>query len=158
MDDNSTIQSNNRSDMIELTIPCKSEYVGVVRLTVSGIASRMAFSYDDIEDVKVAVGEACINAIKHAYPSSVKKEIEDNKILIRCTISPSKIDIFVKDTGVGFNYSQVNPNQKRDIPPKTGLGIFLMQSLMDSVIYKTELNNGTEVHMTKYLTNISNVN
>ncbi|MFS8513265.1 MAG: anti-sigma B factor RsbW, partial [Planifilum fulgidum] len=48
-------------DMIELTIPAKADFVGVVRLAVSGIASRMGFSYDDIEDLKVAVAEACTN-------------------------------------------------------------------------------------------------
>ncbi|MGV3487465.1 MAG: anti-sigma B factor RsbW, partial [Tuberibacillus sp.] len=43
------------SDTINLTIPAKPDYIGVVRLTISGIASRMGFLYDDIEDIKVAV-------------------------------------------------------------------------------------------------------
>ena len=42
------------------------EFVRVVRLAVMGVASRMPFSYDDIEDIKLAVSEACNNAILHA--------------------------------------------------------------------------------------------
>ena len=148
--------SKDQVDIIELTIPCKSEYVGVARLAISGIASRMAFSYDDIEDIKIAVGEACINSIKHAYPPSKLEKKEDNKILIKCATYQSKIDIIVKDQGIGFKYLEVKPDEKKDIPSKNGLGIFLMKSLMDDVSYNPNLNRGTEVHMTKYL--MTNVN
>ena len=40
-------------DYIEMTIPAKAEYIGVIRWSLSGIASRMGFSYEDIEDLKV---------------------------------------------------------------------------------------------------------
>ncbi|MBG9579604.1 serine/threonine protein kinase, partial [Bacillus thuringiensis] len=33
-------------DYIELKIPAKTDYLGMIRLTVSGIANRMQFSYD----------------------------------------------------------------------------------------------------------------
>ena len=153
MEIDSSIQQKKQVDIVELTIPCKSEYVGVARLAISGIASRMAFSYDDIEDIKIAVGEACINSIKHAYPSPTKQIREDNKILIRCATYPSKIDIMVKDNGVGFNHSRFKFDKKKEIPSKNGLGIFLMHSLMDDVNYEPDITIGTEVHMTKYLSN-----
>lgn len=54
-------------DLVYLTIPAKPDYVGIARLAVSGIANRMGFSYDDIEDLKLAVSEACTNAVDHAY-------------------------------------------------------------------------------------------
>src|SRR2546428_11122785 len=44
---------------IDLKIPGRPEYVVVVRLTAAAVAGRMGLSYDDIEDLKVAVGEAC---------------------------------------------------------------------------------------------------
>ena len=54
-------------DYIEMKIPAKPEYVGVIRLTLSGIASRMGFTYDLIEDLKIAASEAITNAVQHAY-------------------------------------------------------------------------------------------
>lgn len=47
------------SDIIELTLPFKAEYVSIARLTASGIASRMGFDFETIEDIKVALAEVC---------------------------------------------------------------------------------------------------
>src|SRR3989449_11781098 len=43
---------------IDLKIPGRPDYGGVVRLTAAAVAGRMGLSYDDIEDLKVAGGEA----------------------------------------------------------------------------------------------------
>lgn len=58
---------NEPFDYIEVKIPAKPEFVGVIRLTLSGIASRMGFAYEEIEDLKIATSEACTNAVQHAY-------------------------------------------------------------------------------------------
>src|SRR3989441_9362566 len=54
---------------IDLKIPGRPEYVVVVRLTAAAVAGRMGLSYDDIEDLKVAVGEACSAAILTGAPT-----------------------------------------------------------------------------------------
>lgn len=46
-------------DTILLVLPFKAEYVSIARLTASGIANRVGFDYDSIEDIKVAVAEVC---------------------------------------------------------------------------------------------------
>ena len=58
-------------DSIEIRFPSRSEYVGVVRLAVSGIAQRCNFTMDEIEDLKIAVTEACSNAVIHGYNGKV---------------------------------------------------------------------------------------
>jgi len=45
--------------------PISAAYVTVARQTVEGVAKRMPFARTEVEDVKLAVGEACNNAIKH---------------------------------------------------------------------------------------------
>ncbi len=47
----------NIMDTISIIIPLKAEYVSIARLTASGIASRMGFDIDTIEDIKVALSE-----------------------------------------------------------------------------------------------------
>ena len=54
-------------DYIEMKIPAKPDYLGVIRLTLSGIANRMGYTYEEIEDIKIALSEACTNAVQHAY-------------------------------------------------------------------------------------------
>ena len=44
-------------DTISVSIPASPEYLKVVRLIVSGLASRLKFTIDDIEDLKIAVDE-----------------------------------------------------------------------------------------------------
>jgi serine/threonine-protein kinase RsbW len=50
---------NSNQDNIELLLPLKPEYVSVARLTASGIANRVGFDIDTIEDIKVAISEVC---------------------------------------------------------------------------------------------------
>src|SRR2546422_10174389 len=54
---------------IDLKIPGRPDYVVVVRLTAAAVAGRMGLSYDDIEDLKVAVGEAWSAAILTGAPT-----------------------------------------------------------------------------------------
>lgn len=53
-------------DRIGIVLPYKAEYVSVARLTVSGIASRIGFDIETVEDIKVAVSEVCSRIISAA--------------------------------------------------------------------------------------------
>ncbi len=57
-------------------LPNKPEYVSLVRLAASGIAGRMGFDVETVEDIKLAVAEACTNAIKHGTAKYSEYRIE----------------------------------------------------------------------------------
>ena len=69
-----------KTDKLTFQIPAKSDYVGVIRLAVSGIASRMEFTIEKIEDIKIAVSEACTNVVLYAYEND-----ENAGITVQCT-------------------------------------------------------------------------
>ena len=46
-------------DRVAVTIPSSPQYLQVVRLVAAGVASRLKFTLDDIEDLKIAVDELC---------------------------------------------------------------------------------------------------
>ncbi|MFZ4454442.1 anti-sigma B factor RsbW [Salibacterium aidingense] len=136
-------------DHIEMKLPARAEYVGVARLTVSGIASRAGYSYDDIEDLKVAVAEACTNVVDHAYK-------HDGFMGLFCDLYEDKIEIVVSDRGQSFHLEDI----KRGLGPidaekpiedlkEGGLGLFLIDSLMDEVEINGE--TGVAIVMTKFL-------
>lgn len=138
-------------DFIKMTIPSKAEYIGVVRLTMSGIANRMGFNYEDIEDLKVAISEAITNAVTHAYD-----EEELGEITLGFGVHEDKLEVMVADHGVSFNINEV----REEIGPFTedesvedmregGFGLFLINALMDKV--EIHNNQGIIVIMTKYL-------
>ncbi|WP_087974536.1 anti-sigma B factor RsbW [Oceanobacillus rekensis] len=140
-----------RFDFIEIKIPAKAEYVGVIRLTLSGIANRIGFSYEDIEDLKVAVSEAITNAVNHAYT-----EQDDGEITIGFGVYEDRIEIMIADHGGSFNLTEIKDGTgpyRSDEPVETlregGFGLFLIEALMDEV----KINNkyGVIVLMTKYV-------
>ena len=53
---------------VELRLPAESAYVAVLRMTTAGLAARLDFTLDDIEDLRMAVGEACALVLEHADP------------------------------------------------------------------------------------------
>ena len=138
-------------DYVEMKIPAKAEYVGVIRLTISGIASRMGYTYEEIEDIKIAVSEACTNAVQHAYPDG-----EGGEVIVGFGIYEDKLETMVADSGKSFNFLQT----KSELGPYTesstvdqlsegGLGLFLIETLMDEV--RVMNRNGVTVFMVKYL-------
>ncbi|MBD7937342.1 MULTISPECIES: anti-sigma B factor RsbW [Cytobacillus] len=138
-------------DYIEMKIPSKPEYVGIIRLTLSGIASRMGFNYDEIEDLKIATSEACTNAVQHAY-----KNNENGEVLVGFGLYKNKLEVMVADEGESLDFQQARDNagpyQANDSVEflrEGGLGLYLIETLMDEV--KIHHQKGVTVFMTKYL-------
>lgn len=61
---------NDAMDKIELLLPFKAEYVSIARLTASGVANRMGFDIESIEDIKIAVAEVCNKLISTGSESA----------------------------------------------------------------------------------------
>ncbi|MGR6118071.1 anti-sigma B factor RsbW [Aeribacillus composti] len=138
-------------DYIEMKIPAKTEYIGIVRLTLSGIANRMGYTYDDIEDLKIAVSEACSNAVQHAYGHN-----ENGEVRIGFSLFENRLEITVSDDGKNFDLSKMKENTGPYSPSmpieklsEGGLGLFLIKTLMDEVTI--DMNSGVTVKMSKLL-------
>jgi serine/threonine-protein kinase RsbW len=60
---------DHRAD-VELRLPAEGAYATVVRTTAAGLAARLDFTIDDIEDLRIAIGEATALAIPAADPGT----------------------------------------------------------------------------------------
>ena len=134
-----------QAETVQLIIPCRPEYVGVARLAVLGIASRMPFSYDEVEDVRLAVGEACTHAVERAgdYPATIR---------IISTIDAQALRIEISDDVAAG--TAATPSEEARLLEETGvdpqgLGALLMEILVDEVTIETGAG-GTSVLLTKY--------
>jgi serine/threonine-protein kinase RsbW len=48
-----------RAGDVRLVVPAAPEYLRLVRLTAAGLASRLGFTFDEVEDLRIAVDELC---------------------------------------------------------------------------------------------------
>ncbi len=117
-----------KKDIITITIPSKPDYISVIRLTSSAIASNIGFNIEEIEDIKVSIAEACINAIDKSDEITIQFNIETDKLIMKVdNVSSSKDD-------------NIDLDRERE------LGILIIKSLMDEVNFSEE-----GVEMIKYI-------
>lgn len=131
---------------VELEIPARPEFVALARLVVSAMASTDAtLSDDQVDDLKIAVSEACTNAIE-AHGAIATQE----RVLVKCWSDDDALRVCIEDRGPGFD-----PASLPDHPPPTdpdrlkferGLGIPLIRALVDEVEISSSAS-GTEVRL-----------
>jgi serine/threonine-protein kinase RsbW len=113
-------------EVVEMEIPSAPEYVGIVRHAVEGIARRMAFEPGDIDDLKLAVGEACTNAVRHGCPNG-----RDHNVEIRCVVLAEGLQIEITNSILDCEHPRVPI--KPDLQKEGGLGLYLIRQLVDEV-------------------------
>lgn len=136
-------------DNFKLVVPGKPEYVGAVRLAVSSLANNVGFDIEAIEDIKVAVSEACTNIVMHGDSGEngcVEYEVS-------CEICDESICICVEDSGPGYDTNQYKEPELPSVK-EGGLGIFIIKALMDEVKVESEIGKGTQIRMVKYINEI----
>ncbi len=112
------------AEIVEVTIPPKPEFVSVARLTAATVAARQSFTYDEIEDLKIAVSEACAALIVAGT--------EGTPLTLRFAWEADALEIRIETGGPGVELAAVSPQTKQPLD-ETRLGVFLMQCLVDEV-------------------------
>jgi len=130
--------------VVELKIPGRAEWVAVARLAVAAVASRLRFSVDEIEDIKLAIAEACTNSIQSAGGEDA------GTIEITCDARENELLVTVRDHAPGPHLTAASGNLEDGRTEE--LGVFLIRALMDTVEYTTDPQRGTELSMTKRVT------
>ncbi|HTX58677.1 MAG TPA: ATP-binding protein [Verrucomicrobiae bacterium] len=138
----SPLEQEARVDHVELRIPCRAEWVALARLAASAVANRLKLTIEEIEDVKLAVAEACTAVIQH--------ENHGEFIAITAEAQPGMLRLHVRDEG---------RHEPRPHPPSldgdeariAGLGVFIIRTLMDDVSYETHPERGTNLVLIKRL-------
>ncbi|WP_055479679.1 ATP-binding protein [Sphaerimonospora mesophila] len=57
-------------DAVTVRLPAASAYLSVLRTATAGLAARLDFTLDQIEDLRIAVDEACAMLLRHAVPGT----------------------------------------------------------------------------------------
>ncbi len=119
---------------VDLTVPAASAEVAGVRRAVGELARSAGLDEDRLADVALAVGEACANAVVHAYADR-----ERGHLRVRADITPDGLEVVVSDDGRGMT--------PRPDSPGLGLGLPLMASLTSAIEFRARPGGGTEIWM-----------
>jgi anti-sigma regulatory factor (Ser/Thr protein kinase) len=113
------LHAGARSD-VRLTLPAKPENVAVIRHVLGAFAVALKLPAELVEDMRLAITEACTNVVRHAYPDDEQGTID---VVIRPT--GDRIDVIVSDHGSG-----IGPSPDVGGP---GLGLPMIAALADTV-------------------------
>ena len=77
------------SDVVELTIPVRSDLLVLARLTAAALASRADFGIEDIEDLRLVVEELCLSVVGNETNGTIHLQYtrEDGLITVGCSLS-----------------------------------------------------------------------
>jgi len=116
--------------------------LSVVREQVCSIVAPLGFPESALFDIKVALGEALANAVRHGLPAD-----GDGEVRVDVVAYPDRVVLEVMDNGTGFDGAHSGSD---DLYAPNGRGIMFMRALMDRVEYDSSPLGGTLVRLTKH--------
>lgn len=132
-------------ETVEIRLPSDPKLLKIVRAAVSHLCELQGFSAETQNGVTLAVDEACTNVIKHAYQNRV-----DRPILITCRVRADRLEVVIRDYGKKADLNKIKSRELEDVRPG-GLGVHLIRSVMDEVVYDRTPARGNRLILAKYL-------
>lgn len=121
-------------DIIKIEIPANNRYLSILSVCVGDFFEKFDCLLKEntkVYSVQLAIHEICSNIIEHSY-----RGLLDRNIKVEFFIDENNVffvDIY--DNGTLFNLKEVNL-PSLDKPQVRGYGLFIVQNLMDKVIYE----------------------
>lgn len=134
---------------ISFTILSRDEYLPYVKEICMGIMRVCGTNSEDARRIQLAIEEAAINAIRHAYLPG-----EDGLIEFMLKFDDSRFSAVIKDGGKGIEPGTLKAydvNDVNSIASPAGRGLFLMQAMMDEFRVDSIPGKGTQVYISKHI-------
>ncbi|MBA2626257.1 MAG: ATP-binding protein [Acidimicrobiia bacterium] len=133
-------------ELVVLEIPASAAYVGIARTVTTAVAGSVeGLSDGRLEDLRLAVSEACTNAIEAQAAGG-----PEPRVVLRCSLRGRELEVRIEDSGGGFDPDQLatslEPPATIDLVTERGWGIHLIRALVDDVEFAST-GPGTAVRM-----------
>jgi anti-anti-sigma factor len=118
-----------------------ASHLASARTRLAEIVAPLGLSDSSIFDMKVAVGEALANAVRHGSPRG-----QSDMVCVEVRAYADRVDIVVSDSGCGYDGAATT---SRDAFAPSGRGVLFMRALMDGVEFHPGVGGGTSVLLAK---------
>lgn len=112
--------------VVTLAMPAKADYLILARLALAGISRVVPIDPETLADLKLAVTEACANAVRHAYGD------EGGTVRVRFEVEPGRLEVRVEDEGRGFDVARVDDWVPEELD-EAGMGLSIIRAVVDEL-------------------------
>lgn len=143
--------SKGWNGMVEVRLPSELGGEKFVMDIVGTVAHRLGFPAGRVADLKMAVGEACLNAIEHGNQFDRRR-----RVIVRMMAKRNGLEVRVTDSGRDGWDKVINtppPDLQAKLSgqaPRRGWGMFLIHSLVDEVEFLKSSSGGHQLRMMVY--------
>ena len=138
---------------MELSFPSELGYEKVAREAVAAFARRLGCDRERVEDLKTALGEACINAIEHGNGRAPGLRVD-----VSCVGADDRLEIEVHDCGLKrYESSGAVPSidlKMRGLAPLRGMGLMMIAQLVDEAGFTESADGGNHFRLVLYFRKI----
>jgi serine/threonine-protein kinase RsbW len=127
---------------IALCLPRDAKTVALVRSVAMGSLDQLGVESSCVEDIRIALSEACSNVIQHAEGE------DDYDVILK--VQDDECSISIIDTGAGIDPDTLE-REMPDVSSSGGRGMALMSALVDRVKFINQPSAGMVVHLVKRL-------
>lgn len=131
--------------LLKITLTAYYKYVTLVKAATENILELLNVPESEIYMIKLAISEATVNVIEHAYKGETGEKIE----FFIYDIGENKLKFILRDYGKQKKLEEIKGRELEDFK-ENGLGVHLIKIIMDKIEYK-HLEVGTELNMEKNL-------
>jgi len=133
---------------LDLSLPAETRFLSATRRAMSVYLATFGAPDEIIDDVILALDEACSNVVKHAFPLG-----HPGGYVLRAELRPGEVQIEVVDEGVGFDPMANRPGELLD---PDGRGLDVMRRLMTTVeVESPTVTGGTRLRMSRRIPPVS---
>jgi serine/threonine-protein kinase RsbW len=138
--------------VVRLSFPAKPDYLLLARLALAGIVRSLPVGPELLADLKLAVTEACGNAVRHAYGAG------EGSVDLAFVLADDRLEMIVEDHGAGIGLpvdeltAETPEAALAEDAVDGGMGMVIIRAIVDELdVRDGRGGRGTVVHMTKYL-------
>jgi len=141
-------QSDRRA--VDLSILSDPKNLAVVRAAAEKMARQEGFAPNDVDGIMLAIDEALANVMRHGYEGQKDCEI---RIRLEATDDQKNgagLIVTLRDQGKQVDPEVIKGRDLEDVRPG-GLGVHIIQTVMDHVEYSCLEEGGMQLRMIKYV-------
>ncbi|MCA9741290.1 MAG: ATP-binding protein [Deferribacteres bacterium] len=130
---------------VEFRVPSDPKILKIIRGGIAHLCELIGFSEPESKSIMLAVDEACSNIMKHTYAGAVNRPI-----VVSCSMLGNGIKVVLRDVGKKVSKHKIKARELDEVRPG-GLGVHIIQSVMDEVFYDDACTQGNCLTLIKYL-------